>query len=177
MEGFTLNIGWEYFLGILGGLIAIAWYTNGRFTALETSMEWVKDTLRELKISADNADNKAFSSLSPVNLTEIGEQWITESGLKDYIERNKDFYIENCAEKKDTNPYEVQKHIFSLFDEVTFEPAFEDKLKKFAFDHGTTMAVLRRIGGIYLRNICLASFGMNTEDIDRHSPGLPGVTH
>lgn len=43
MEGITVHIGWEYFLGLLGALVAVAWYSNGRFTALETSMDWVKN--------------------------------------------------------------------------------------------------------------------------------------
>lgn len=170
MDGFTINISWEYFLGIISALIAVAWYSNGRFTALETSMGWVKDTLKELKISSDNAGNKAFASQSPLNLTKLGEDWLKESGLEEYINLNKDYYLNLCDEKKDTNPYEVQKHIFSLFDELRFDSALEDKLKKFAYDKGTTMAVIRRIGGIYLRNLCLEKFGMNKDDIDKHSP-------
>ncbi|MCW2114438.1 hypothetical protein M2210_006372 [Bradyrhizobium elkanii] len=38
MEGITVHIGWEYFLGLLGTLVAVAWYSNGRFTALETEL-------------------------------------------------------------------------------------------------------------------------------------------
>lgn len=56
MEGITVHIGWEYFLGLLGALVAIAWYSNGRFTALETSMDWVKNMLLDLKKSIDDAN-------------------------------------------------------------------------------------------------------------------------
>lgn len=58
MEGITVHIGWEYFLGLLGALVAVAWYSNGRFTALETSMDWVKNMLLDLKKSIDNTNAK-----------------------------------------------------------------------------------------------------------------------
>jgi hypothetical protein len=52
MANLIINVNWEYFLGILGTLIALAYYANGRFTKLETSVEWLKDAMRELKINA-----------------------------------------------------------------------------------------------------------------------------
>ena len=55
MENLTIEIGWEWALGIVGLLILIAWKGSARFTALETSMQWVKDTLHDLKVSAENA--------------------------------------------------------------------------------------------------------------------------
>lgn len=165
-----IHISWEYFLGIMAGLVAVAWYSNGRFTALETSMTWVKEKLGELKLANDNAQNPAFGAKSPVNLNATGEKWIEESGLKEYIDKNREYFLGICKDKKETNPYEVQDYIFKLFDELKFDPAFEDKLKKFAFEKGTTMGILRRIGGIYLRNLCLESFGMSKDDIDKHSP-------
>lgn len=59
MEGITVHIGWEYFVGLLSALIAVAWYSNGRFTAIETSIDWIKDMLLELKRSIDNANERA----------------------------------------------------------------------------------------------------------------------
>lgn len=50
----TINVGWEWALGIFGLLILIAWKGSARFTSLETSMEWVKQTLAELKIAIEN---------------------------------------------------------------------------------------------------------------------------
>jgi hypothetical protein len=51
----TITVGWQWALGIFGLLILIAWKGSARFTALETSMEWIKRTLNELKIAVDNA--------------------------------------------------------------------------------------------------------------------------
>lgn len=48
MSELSIHIGWEYFLGVIGTLIGIAYYTNGRLTRLETTVEWMKDTLTRL---------------------------------------------------------------------------------------------------------------------------------
>lgn len=168
MSDLSIQIGWEYFLGIVGLLIAIAWYSNGRFTALETSMDWVKDAIKELKVNADNISNPAFGSHSPISLNAMGEAWLVESGMQEFIDNKQAELLQSCEEKRSTNPYEVQKHVFKMFDVLPIEPAYDDRIKKFAFEKGTTMEVMRRVGAIYFRNICLERFGMNQEDIDKH---------
>ncbi len=170
MGGFTINIDWGYFLAIMGALIGVAWYSSARFTALETSMKWIKETINDLKTTIDNQSDPAFSSHSPVNLNERGKKWLVESGIKEYLDLHKSALMKICEEKKGTNPYEVQKHIFKTFDTLEFELNFEDKLKKFAFEEGTTMNIMRRVAAIYFRTLCLNEFGMNIEDIDKHDP-------
>jgi hypothetical protein len=49
MNGITIYVDWSYFLGIVGTLIGIAYYANGRFTKIETTIEWLKETLLEIK--------------------------------------------------------------------------------------------------------------------------------
>jgi hypothetical protein len=44
----TININWEFFLGVIGTLVILAYYANGRFTKLETSVEWLKDAIEVL---------------------------------------------------------------------------------------------------------------------------------
>ena len=172
MDGLVIHTGWEYFLGMMAALIGIAWYSNGRFTALETSMQWVKDALHDLQVSTDNASAAApaFGQGSPVNLKPVGEQWLIESGWRDYIVTNKDELMRMCEETRGTNPYEVQKHIFKFFDTLALSPEFDDRLKRFAFEKGTSMGILRRVGAIHFRNLCLENFGMNRDDIDKHDP-------
>ncbi|MES2995025.1 MAG: hypothetical protein V4681_03275 [Patescibacteria group bacterium] len=170
MEPLLIQVGWEYFLGVMLALITVAWYSSGRFTKLETSMEWVRETLGELKVNADNARTPVFAAHSPVNLNALGETWLVESGLKEYIDARTTDFVGFCKEKRDTNPYEVQKHVFQLMDTYLFDQAFDDKLKKFAYEKGTSMAVIRRMAGIYIRNLCLEDFGMNRDDIDIHDP-------
>jgi hypothetical protein len=49
MNGITIYVDWAYFLGIVGTLIGIAYYANGRFTKIETTVEWLRETLLEIK--------------------------------------------------------------------------------------------------------------------------------
>lgn len=58
MDNITIVINWAYFLGIIGSLIGIAWYANGRFTALETSMRWVTQTLLDVKRRIENGKDR-----------------------------------------------------------------------------------------------------------------------
>ena len=55
-----IKIDWQYFLGTIGALIGIAYYVNGQFTKLETSMEWLKEALLELKLRLTDQRNNHF---------------------------------------------------------------------------------------------------------------------
>ena len=54
MNGLTIYVDWQYFLGILGALIGMAYYANGRFTKIETTVEWLKEILLEIKKQLDS---------------------------------------------------------------------------------------------------------------------------
>jgi hypothetical protein len=55
MTDLVINVDWEYFLGIVSSIVALAYYANGRFTRLETSVEWLKQALQDLKSSIEGA--------------------------------------------------------------------------------------------------------------------------
>jgi hypothetical protein len=57
MNGITIYVNWAYFLGIIGTLIGIAYYANGRFTKIETTVEWLKQILLEIKAELERRDN------------------------------------------------------------------------------------------------------------------------
>lgn len=170
MEELIIKIDWMFFLGIMGSLIYFAWYTNGRFATLETNHKWIERSLNDIKVGLDNGKIQAFESKSPVALTDEGTRLLKGSGIKKYIESKSEQLISECHIKKDTNPYEVQKHIFELFDNIKFDVDFDNEMKKFAFEQGVSTAILRRVGAIYFRGICLKEFNMNTKDIDAHDP-------
>ena len=166
-----INISWEYFLGVLGTLVLIAWYAASKFSKIETSIEWMKNAIKELKTASDNASSLVFDSQSPINLNSRGEEWLNTSGLKEYLDKNQKKFMSICEDKRNTNSYDVQQYIFMYFDMIEFEPEVERTLKEFAFNKGTTMNILRRVAAIYFRNLCLNEFGMKAEDIDAHDPG------
>jgi hypothetical protein len=64
MNGLTIYVDWQYFLGILGALIGMAYYANGRFTKIETTVEWLKEILLEIKNQLDNERAQQKSKLS-----------------------------------------------------------------------------------------------------------------
>jgi hypothetical protein len=153
MNTLVISINWEYFLGLVGTLIGIAYYANGRFTRLETSVEWLTETLRGLKLSSENNSAKLFRVRSPISLTPAGRRVLILSGLKSYIDGHKDQLIAQCRRKHSSDPYELQISAFRLFAGVVFGRAFEQQLNEFAFANGMSADLLRRVGAIYLRDI------------------------
>jgi hypothetical protein len=66
----TINISWEFFLGILGTLIALAYYANGRFTRLETNFDWFADAVRDLaSMRATLPSRTCRSSIRPASVS------------------------------------------------------------------------------------------------------------
>ncbi len=177
MDGITIQINWIYFLGIIGALIGVAWYSGSRFSKIETDIEWLKRVIGAidkgvdgLKVDFENKKAKLFGAHSPVKLTAGGDDLLRESGLKAYIDNNSEL-VNVCKAAKCDNAYEVQQHAFDLFDSLPFEEKFEKQLKQFVFDRGLSMEILRRVGGIYYRDVCLNVLQMNAVDIDKHDPG------
>jgi len=153
--GLTIYINWEYFLGIIGALIAIAYYTNGRFTRIETSLEWINEALWELKINSDNRLAQLFSSGSPVSLTRAGKRVLHVTGMKAYIDANKERLSKHVHHSPICGPYELQTRAFRFFAHLKFDQAFDRNLKECAFSAGTSTDLLRRIGAIYFRDIAV----------------------
>ena len=169
-NGLIINIDWIYFLGIMGSLIAIAWYTNGRFSTAETDIRWLKDTIKNLKIDVDNK-MEFFVKSSPIALTGKGNNLLVDSGMKDYINGKNLEFMGVCNNIENTSAYEVQKTIFDLFDGLEFEPEYDKKFKDYAYRQGVSIDIVKRVGAIYFRDICLNKFGMKKEDIDNHPNG------
>ena len=176
MSEISIQINWIYFLGIMGALIGIAWYSGGRFTKIETDVEWIKKDidwikglLKDLKIITDNKNIEAFEKGSPIELTSKGEKFLEESGLKKYINDRTEDFILKCKSAKDIyTAYDIQEYVFNLMDEWKFDIEFEKKLKNYSFKEGMELDIMRRIGGIYLRNICLSKMNLDKQDIDKH---------
>ena len=148
---------------IIGGVAWGAWYASSRLTRVETKVDGFETRLTSLEGRLDNA----FASGSPVSLLPKGEIIIKESGLKKYIEDNKEKLLSQC-EKDDNmkNPYDIQETSFKFFDQYNFGE-FEKNLKDSAYKHGIGMEVMRRIAGIYLRDICLKKHGFTPQDLDK----------
>jgi hypothetical protein len=168
MEPILIQIDWIYFLGIIAALIGVAWYSGSRFSALDTSVSWIKDSITKLEGRMDNA----FASGSPVKLLSKGVEILNESGMKDYIESRKKDLVEKCEFNKKglTNQYDIQEKSFECFDKLDFG-SFNEKLKETSFKYGMSIETIRRIGGIYFRDILLSENGFTPEDLDKPKTG------
>lgn len=178
-----ISIDWPYALGIVGTLIWLAWMGSGRLTKVENDVSWLKkdvtglkktvekidSKIRELSIKLSNEEEQFFGTNSPIKLNPEGQKILHESGLQKYIDTHKEEFIKTCEEKRSSNSYEVQQHIFNMFDSIEFESEFDNKVKEYAYSNGLEMEIIRRVGAIYFRDICLGEFGMNPADIDNHA--------
>jgi hypothetical protein len=153
MSDLMINIGWEYFLGIIGSVVALAYYASARFTRLETDVQWLSDTVRELTLRAENISTKLFAATSPVSLTLAGQRHLEESGLRSYIDCRKATLVAQLRAIPSFDRYRVQDAAFRLFASIRFDAAYERRFKKFAFESGISTDLLRRLGGIYLRDL------------------------
>lgn len=157
MDGLTVNISWEYFLGVMGALIAIAYYTNGRFTALETDIGWLKEIVSELAIQAENVTAKLFKSGSPVSLTSAGYHALQRSGLRSYVDANRQTLLADLNAAKTSDLYDIEHRAFALLAELPLGGVVGRHLNKFAFDRGLSTTILRRAAAIYLRGLAAGS--------------------
>jgi hypothetical protein len=149
----TINIGWEYVLGILGTLVVLAYYANGRVTRLEANFDWLLQAVRDLSIRLENASRKAFEIGSPISLTATGEQLLRDSGLKSYVDRRRDEFLLLLKVQVPLDPYAIQQSAFRLFDRVPLDGPFTRQLNRYAFRNGISVDLLRRVGAVYLRDI------------------------
>jgi hypothetical protein len=155
MDTLSINISWEFFLTVMGSLIALAYYANGRFTGLETNVDWLKETISELLINAENVRTKLFKNGSPVSLTPTGYHVLARSGLRSYVDAKRQALLSDLLVS--SNRYELQRRAFHLLAELRFEDPVARHLHDFAFAHGVSTDLLRRIAAIYLRDIATQS--------------------
>ena len=153
MNDLVINVSWEYFLGIVGSIVALAYYASGRFSRLEANVEWLSDAVRDLTIRAENLSSKLFETGSPVSLTAAGYRHLEKSGLKSYIDRRKADLVRQVRPSAPFDLYRVQDSAFRLLAHISFDDSFARRLNKFAFERGISTDLLRRIAAIYLRDI------------------------
>lgn len=156
MDTIVINIGWEYFLSIMGSLIAVAYYAQGRFTGLESDVTWLKEMISELTIRAENQHTKLFTNTSPASLTPNGYQALKACGLKSYIDANCSAMVARL-DAVTSDPYKLERQTFRLLANMRFEKVVELHLNKFAFAKGISTDFVRRLGAIYLRDIAAQS--------------------
>jgi hypothetical protein len=162
MDSLIIYISWEYFLGIIGALIGIAYYANGRLTKLETSVEWLAEAVRELRTQFENGARKLFNPGSPIKLTRVGRRILERSGMKSYVDTHKEELLGLCKDQADS--YSFQGAAFHLFEGLRFDERDARQLRQAAHATGLSIEILRRAGAIYFCEIVDQSHGASTSD-------------
>jgi hypothetical protein len=158
----VIYIGIYKFIGTIGTLVVLTWWASHRLTKVETKVDMFETRLTGMEGRLD----ASFGSGSPLRLLTKGETILNESGLKKYIDDNKAKMLSDCQSGNTmTNQYDIQEAVFKFFDGYDFGD-FESALKSSAFKYGVTLETIRRIAGIYFRDICLADHGFKPEDLD-----------
>lgn len=174
MDTLLINIGAAEFLGVIftitASLIGVAWRVGGRIGRIETLVASIntnfdemkngfEKTVDNIKVDVDNLKYEAFKNNSPVQLTTKGKGLLEKSGFKKYIDEQKDQLLEFCKNnfKLDT-AYDIQEAVFDYFDRLEIAPDYEREIKEYAYKDGASMEIIRRVGGIYFRDICLEHF-------------------
>lgn len=166
-QNIVFYIGIYKFLGLIvtaiGGVAVSSWYIGSKLGGVGTKVDNFENRLTNLEGRLD----LAFASSSPIALLAKGIIILEKSGLKKYIDDRKDELFAQCCSKNSmNNPYDIQEVAFKFLDQLSFGD-FEPMLKAAAFKHGVSIDTIRRIGGIYFRDICLAAKGFKPEDLDK----------
>src|SRR5579872_3011190 len=114
MESLIINISWENFLGFISSLLAIVFFTNVRFTALETDIGWLNEMISELSIKAENVSAKLFKNGSPVSLTTTGYHVLARCGLRSFVDAHRRTLLAALDAENVPDLYEIQRRAFGL---------------------------------------------------------------
>ena len=133
MDTIVINISWEYFLGVMGALIAIAYYANGRFTALETDIDWLKEMISELSIKAENVKREIVQER--LSCYRSRRRVITPCAQRTKVVHRCQQANTACGSKRrnSSDPYEVQRRAFRFLAELSFDEPVARHLNNFAF--------------------------------------------
>lgn len=123
--------------------------------------------VRERLATWEGKNAGLYQAQSPISLTDQGREYLYKSGLRDFVDENKDGLMQQVEhEQTMQSPYDVQQIAFEFFDELDLPDSVEKRAKTFAFNHGISMDSLRRIGGIYFRDLCLAEHNFKADDLE-----------
>jgi hypothetical protein len=156
-------------------VIAALIYIGAKLNTLDTLKNElnsnIKPDLKDVRERLATFEGKSagiYMAQSPISLTGVGQTYLDESGLQKYIDDNKKVLLDQCDHTNTMQtPYDVQEVAFSFFDKHEFPKKVDDALKTYAFNHGVSMDIIRRIAGIYFRDICLREHNFDSAELDK----------
>lgn len=174
-QNIVVYIGIWKALTLVAAVVAGAWYAAYRLGRVESQVEGFEKRLTSMEGRLDSMEGRldhAFENSSPIALLAKGKTILHDSGLKNYIDENTDSLLEDCRMKNAmVSSYDIQNAAFKYFADMEFSLEIDKSTKDAAFRHGVSVETVRRVGGIYFRDLCLEKSGYKREDLD--GPTVP----
>jgi hypothetical protein len=132
----------------------------------------INGILQAIQIFGNN--KPLVQSQSPVNVSPYGKQIAEDLELDKYINENWNF-ISNYIKDNSVslNLYDIQQLCFNLTiieaENVLSEEGY-DKVKLRAYKEGLPVVSILQLASIMIRNKYFEENGLDTEDIDKHTP-------
>lgn len=156
-QNIIIYIGTWKLLSMIATVVAGTWYAAYRLGRVETRMVMLETRMVTLETRVSVLDGRVdnlYAGQSPIALSPKGLEILEKSGLKRWIDKNSKNLLGQVKTPTE-NLYDIQAAAFALFDSISFPQELEAQLKNAAFQGGTNMDNVRRIGGIYFCDICL----------------------
>lgn len=107
---------------------------------------------------------------SPRQLTPKGIKVVKNSGIDSIVEDRFDYIVRKVQDRKPSNPYQAEKAVLEVVEELVNDPALKDAIEEGAFNSGYFLQSVLFAGGIYIRDKVLSELGYKVEEIDAHNP-------
>lgn len=117
------------------------------FNRLISKLEGVKNL--------SGLDDIYFKTSSPKNLTEVGIKMLNESGLKDFIDANKDELIKKVESNKPQTNYDIEQSAINAMLPLAGDTRL-NKIKEYVFQNGKDLTMMLIASGIYLRDLIIS---------------------
>ena len=140
-------------LALLGALWYVAnWHgkVNSDRKAFNEFMSYMRDKIDQI---FDRLPTEATTSLSPVQLTDLGKQVSKDADAKLWVAEHA---LDARKQTEGMSPYDVQQFCFSYVSMERFDEVQERKAKDAAFKNGLTISEVLRVVAIELRNELLS---------------------
>jgi len=109
----------------------------------------------------------AYSSASPVRLTEYGETIMRESGFNEILKQNTKFFVDLVRGKNPQTNYDIQEYSKSVINElVNANNPLTISLKNYAYNKGLPLEIIVNSAGILLRDEVMKELHFGDKTLD-----------
>ena len=137
--------------------LAAFWYIANWHGKVNTDREMFKTFMQDVKDKIDQIFDRlptpATTSMSPVQLTDLGKQVSEDADAKAWVAE----HVADVREQTEgMSPYDIQQFCFGYVSMEKLDEVRQQKAKGAAFKRGLTISEVLRVIGVELRNELLS---------------------